>query len=180
MQIVSYEENLFEMSNSILWGKLRKYFKMSSAKSLTQRAKRSCEDLTIEPFVWLGNKIPECYRSEFIFFAVNQIILRRQFGWSVKANFLGNKRKYMKISSAVCLPSLLNSNAKIRLAIGPFLWLGNKKCQCVQVLNLSFAVNKIKSWLLFSLSLRKQACVAISICIFSFPLVCYVQGYTLK
>ena len=38
MQIVSWEDNLQEMSNPVFWENLEKYFKMSSAEIITQHA----------------------------------------------------------------------------------------------------------------------------------------------
>ena len=39
MQIVSYWDNLHEMSNPVFWEKQEKYFKMSSAQNFAQSAK---------------------------------------------------------------------------------------------------------------------------------------------
>ena len=39
MQIVSDGDNLHEMSKSVFWEKLEKYFKMSSAEIFTQSVK---------------------------------------------------------------------------------------------------------------------------------------------
>ena len=40
MQTVSIRENLHEMSNPVSWEKYEKCFKMSSAETFTQNAKR--------------------------------------------------------------------------------------------------------------------------------------------
>ena len=40
MQIVSWGDNLHEMSNPVFWEKQEKYFKMLSAENFTQSAKR--------------------------------------------------------------------------------------------------------------------------------------------
>ena len=40
MQIVSWGDNLHEMSNPVFWEKQKKYFKMLSAENFTQSAKR--------------------------------------------------------------------------------------------------------------------------------------------
>ena len=39
MQIVSWGDNLHEMSNPVFWGKKDKYFKLLSAENFTQSAK---------------------------------------------------------------------------------------------------------------------------------------------
>ena len=50
-------DNLHEMSNSVFWEKSEKYFKLSSAEIITQRAKHINSLLSTASFHW-SNFIP--------------------------------------------------------------------------------------------------------------------------